>query len=276
MNSNIPAILIQGKFYDSFTYKLVQYYTNILKYHIIIISCWEDCIINESITSNTNIHIIKNKIPKFPGSQNINFQRITTLAGLKYIKKLGITKAIKTRSDHKINNINEILSTISNKIIVLKSCKFFLNPFFVCDFIYFGSVTKLITIFDFPLSNEIDDRKILLNKLSFLKKELLHYQMKSFIFAESRIMLKFFLKTNSFTESRFTNFLNWRSFRKSEFTFIPINKYNVLTIKDYASLNYSERVYSFEYFNFLLYIISSTLFINKIKLYIFKLNITND
>ena len=61
------AVIIQGKYYDEFTDKIVSWYNSELPGWLIVISCWEECEIRGENYDAKNIIILRNRYPIQPG-----------------------------------------------------------------------------------------------------------------------------------------------------------------------------------------------------------------
>jgi len=173
INTPITAMVIQGAVLkeNDFTLESIKTYKKIFSGSIIILSTWEDEDPEylEKIKKE-NIVILLNKRPEYSGQQNINYQIISSLNGLKKAGELGAEYAIKTRTDQRIYgfNLNEFLVNLvekfpidrkwkQNKRIVginLNSFKFRLYG--VSDMFLFGDIQDMIIYF----SPELDKRKL--------------------------------------------------------------------------------------------------------------------
>jgi hypothetical protein len=188
------AIVIQGPIvYDQdFTLETIKIYKKIFPQAIIILSTWdyED---KEYVgkVRNEIADVLFNKVPEQKGVQNINFQIISSLLGIKHAKTLGVEYVLKTRTDQRIYgvdsleylvNIVEKFPTVSgykqNKRIVgcsLNSFKY--RMYGISDMNLFGQIDDLFNYWDVgPADNqgEIYAQKVMYNEVhlavSFLKK----------------------------------------------------------------------------------------------------------
>jgi hypothetical protein len=78
-------------------------------------STWED-----EPTENINfikqyMDIVLCQKPSFPGYLNINMQTISTITGVEYLQKKGVTEVLKTRGDIIITNLNIFLKNLLKK-----------------------------------------------------------------------------------------------------------------------------------------------------------------
>lgn len=109
----------------------------------IIWSTWKG---NESHYSDQD-NTIFNSFPDKAGTQNVNYQKISTLEGLKKAKQLGYTRAIKTRSDLYPTNYSKLASLFKEGLNVT----FFHNnrDGYYIDYIFEGDIDLLIQCFSF-------------------------------------------------------------------------------------------------------------------------------
>lgn len=105
------AIVMQGPIvYDeNFTLETIKLYKKIFPEAIVILSTWdyEKAEYLEKIKSE-KIELILSKPPVVKGAQNINFQLVSSLAGIEKAKSLGAAYALKTRTDQRIYNPNAL------------------------------------------------------------------------------------------------------------------------------------------------------------------------
>jgi hypothetical protein len=105
-SSNKFAIIVQGPSFDNsydFTSETLRYYSKKFPNSIIIFSSWEKDINQiKCQLFKKNVHFLRNKLPNYPGSLNINLQAISTRNAILYAKKLGCRYVLKTRSDLRI------------------------------------------------------------------------------------------------------------------------------------------------------------------------------
>jgi len=105
------AIVIQGPIiYDQdFTLETIKIYKKIFPQVIIILSTWnyEDTKYIEKIKNEIG-EVLLNKIPEEKGVQNINYQIVSSLAGINRAKELGVQYVMKTRTDIRIYDRNSI------------------------------------------------------------------------------------------------------------------------------------------------------------------------
>lgn len=164
------AIIIQGQIKDQFTLETLRIYKKIFPKAVIIISTWDD---TDAHTihqlKNNGAHVVLSHLPENCGLSNVNYQIVSSLAGLKYADKLGAAFSFKTRSDQRIYNPNsfEFLKTVlerwpleENKlnqacrIVTVSGFRYQMYvPYFLQDFLYFGMTKDLLKLFDIRHDN---------------------------------------------------------------------------------------------------------------------------
>ena len=118
------AIVMQGPlvYEDDFTYNTLKLYKNIFKDSELILSIWN----NESKeylekVKQLGICVIENKKPRTGGFINLNYQIVSTSAGIKKAEELNCKYILKTRTDIRIyetgisNFLISLLETFSSK-----------------------------------------------------------------------------------------------------------------------------------------------------------------
>lgn len=166
------GIVIQGPplYENSFTIETIKLYKKIFDNVEIIVSTWED-VKEDYLTKvrDMGCSTICNKKPSVSGVGNMNFQVVSTLAGVKKAKELGCSYVMKTRSDQRLYNYNSCLFLLDllrlfptqnknqkSRIVVVQGGggNIFL-PFYTADFFYFGHVDDMEKLFSVELS-ELD------------------------------------------------------------------------------------------------------------------------
>jgi hypothetical protein len=119
-----------------------------LKEYPIIFSTW---IGEESYFESEDI-VIFNQIPEFAGPANLNYQKISTLSGLKLAKENGYKMALKLRSDVIPNNIDKLIESFDRDSLnflcwhcheVYPEC-----PGYLVDHLMAGEIDNLIKLWD--------------------------------------------------------------------------------------------------------------------------------
>jgi len=119
-----------------------------LKDFNIIFSTW----VGEEEKYSENDNIIFNETPIYSGPANLNYQKISTLSGLKKAKELGYNRALKLRGDIIPTNINELIKSFDNDSLnflcwhcheVYPNC-----PGYLIDYLMSGKIDDLIELWD--------------------------------------------------------------------------------------------------------------------------------
>lgn len=112
----------------------------------ILFSTW----VGQELNYENDDNVIFNELPSDNGPANFNLQIITTLNGLKELKKQGYTHALKLRSDLIPTNYTEFLKLIDNdefnflcwhEHIVYDNC-----PGYLVDYLMSGPIDKMIEL----------------------------------------------------------------------------------------------------------------------------------
>ncbi|SFF09163.1 WavE lipopolysaccharide synthesis family protein [Trichococcus pasteurii] len=180
---NLPkfAVILQGPLLleNDFTLETCKMYRKLFSDNVIIVSTWDDED-TETIKKikNLKIIVIQNKKPKFTGIGNINFQVISTKAGLAEAEKAGVHYVLKTRTDQRFqkNNLYEYFVSLlkqfpvdadgmnlpqDKRIIVLQSpvgASLFI-PFHISDFMFFGVLDDVFRLFEIDEQNVSENKK---------------------------------------------------------------------------------------------------------------------
>lgn len=170
--SNEIGILIQGPIDDSITILAINMYKNNYPGISVIVSTWDDLgVIQENKLIDMGVYLVKSKKPVNAGVLNVNFQIVSTLAGIKKAKQIGVKYIAKTRSDQFFYK-KDVLYSLKEMLDIFPSAKssegikriialptYFGNmftPFFMSDFFYFGAVEDMEKMFSVELDNRID------------------------------------------------------------------------------------------------------------------------
>lgn len=121
---------------------------------------------NIQLIESKGIKVIKLDKPKVAGYLNINFQTLSTYAGIEYLKAKGIDEALKVRGDLKINNPKLLLEVLKGKKMSFVSiCKPNVRPLyyelvyrhtsfdFPGDLLLYGTIDNLEKCFDFQVED---------------------------------------------------------------------------------------------------------------------------
>lgn len=97
------AIVMQGPLIskDDFTVETVRIYHKIYPGVVVIVSTWEDedQEILEKLSRLERCYVVLSKKPAHSGVLNLNYQVVTTIAGIRCAKELGLNYVAKTRCD---------------------------------------------------------------------------------------------------------------------------------------------------------------------------------
>lgn len=163
------AIVMQGPICvkEDFTVRTVKYYRDIYKEAVIIVSTWE----GESPQAIKTLEdmgavLVRSKLPEKSGILNLNYQIVSTLAGIQKAKELHIRYVAKTRTDQRLGRpfIFEYLLNLLNHFpggdphlqksrIISLSMNYgnLFTPYFMSDFFYFGQVGDIEKLYLCPL-----------------------------------------------------------------------------------------------------------------------------
>lgn len=158
----MQGIVIQGP--TNYCREIIECYENIPN---VVFSTWDDePQENIEYIKSKGIDIIQSSKPTFGGYLNINFQTLSTFAGLEYLESKGVTEVLKIRGDLKPNNVKLLLDILKNKpLSFLAICKPNVRPLyyeleythtsfdFPVDLFMYGSIDNLKKCFNF----QIDD-----------------------------------------------------------------------------------------------------------------------
>lgn len=163
------AIVLQGpiRHEDSFTLNTVRYYHKMYSSAVVIVSTWND----EDLATvrkleSAGASVILNEKPIYGGHRNINYQLVSSRAGIEAAYQMGLKYICKSRTDQRLGkaHIFETLLNLINmfpsgdgqkqkqRIIALSMVygnMFF--PYLVSDFLYFGSADDIRKMFEVPL-----------------------------------------------------------------------------------------------------------------------------
>ena len=164
------CIIVQGPTYSN----SINQIKDCWKGYDVIYSTWKGY---ESWYGDGDIAIFSHT-PHESGTKNLNYQKISTLAGLEMAKQLGYERALKWRSDMWTNNAKGLLDTFKdgyNTLCWVDSEGGYLSDFFMED-----TVDNLITLWDihpngrFPEIVLTDKVKELgwLNRINFIVSDL--------------------------------------------------------------------------------------------------------
>lgn len=161
LESKKIAIVIQGPLVlkADFTLETLRLYIKLFPTHKLILSTWND---EDSLTLDSikelGIDILTNQKPSNGGMSNVNFQIISSAAGIKRAKYLGCEYVLKTRTDQRIYSKESILFCYSaikrfpmlvgydqrERIVSFNLNTFKYKPYSISDMINFGNIDDML------------------------------------------------------------------------------------------------------------------------------------
>lgn len=161
VNKGKIAIVLQGPIMDenNFTINTVKFYKTYNPDFLIIVSTWKDASA-EAVKSLELLGsiVVQTATPEYGGYGNINYQLISTCAGIRKALELGADYICKTRTDQRIeepyafdmmkNLINvypiEKKKIFSSRVIgIATEYGSLFQPYYISDFLYFGSAKDI-------------------------------------------------------------------------------------------------------------------------------------
>lgn len=159
------GIVIQGPLLlkDNFTVETVKLYKKLYPQCPVIVSTWIDGD-NDTIKKlrKDGALVVQSEYPKIQGHERVNYQKKSSLAGIKMAKKKGCEYVLKTRTDQRIyaNNVMEYfkdlveqfplkIKTRANKRIICCSLSTIKNRLYnISDMLLFGDVDDMELYFN--------------------------------------------------------------------------------------------------------------------------------
>lgn len=160
------GIILQGPIITErdYTLRFARYYKKINPNAEIVVSTWDTKRLRRQKKKfdELGISMLLNKLPTDSGRANVNLQIVSTLSGLKHLQELGITIAIKTRTDQVLANPKffeifcEHLSQVKveNKIVISSFNSFCSPTLSLSDMVQFGSLDSLMEFWSLPKEQE--------------------------------------------------------------------------------------------------------------------------
>lgn len=195
------AIVIQGPIIieDDYTFETIQIYKKILSDAIIIVSTWASTPIDTiKRIEGLGVEVVLSDPPNTSGVGNINYQVVSTNAGLRKAKELGVEYVFKTRSDQRFykNNILSYFFSLLNEFPLGDDFSYLgqkqrlivgqgttggvmFVPFFIQDFYIFGHIRDVSSYFDISLDESDYSRQERLNQYFTECHELNVYEFQS-------------------------------------------------------------------------------------------------
>lgn len=164
------AIIIQGNIcYDNnFTVETIKLYKKLYPKCLIVLSTWDNenlKIIND--IKKLGVCVVESSIPNVSGHGNLNYQLISTMAGVKIAKEKNVQYILKTRTDQRLcssMNITYMLNLLKlfplklpldciGRIVVCSNGTFSNRLYNVSDMVLFGRTLDIANYFSAPLDN---------------------------------------------------------------------------------------------------------------------------
>lgn len=190
-NMSDVAIVMQGPLIleNHFTLNTVKLYKRYYPECMVIVSTWKDSNRNEIDSLKTaGAEIVLNTAPNVFGLGNMNFQIVSTRGGIQYAADAGARYILKTRSDQRIYkpHMLEYFKALIEQFPIKKKTESarqkeriiavqttvgggMFIPYFIADFLYFGTVQDIRNLFDIELDTSPnrtkDERRIWLRDL---------------------------------------------------------------------------------------------------------------
>lgn len=167
------GILIQGGYVQGFTLDSCRHYRTMYPDAAIVVSTWHDQAdaleADAAEFDRLAVARVLSEKPAEPGFQNVNLQIVSTRAGLEALGTFGVSHAVKSRSDVRVEAdvralLEEIRSTYpcraglrqAERIVVAQSYTRIGMPYHASDMILMGAWSDLRTYFDVPLRPDGD------------------------------------------------------------------------------------------------------------------------
>jgi hypothetical protein len=162
------AVVIQGPLVgsDNFTLETVRLYRRLMPQALLVVSTWRSTspVAIEQLRAE-GADVVLSDPPAVSGGHNINFQMISTSAGIRHARQAGCEYVIKTRTDQRFHAhavlpylfaLLEEYPSIDparqrQRIIELSLsiCRY--RPYSMCDMFQFGHVDDLLAMWELPL-----------------------------------------------------------------------------------------------------------------------------
>ncbi|MDA9214562.1 WavE lipopolysaccharide synthesis family protein [Planktomarina temperata] len=158
------AIVIQGPIdKNPYIIETVKYYRRVFQSATLIVSTWE----HSSQSTAQQLQklgaiVVFSVLPNLPGRLNINYQTVSTLAGVNAAREYGCKYVLKVRSDQRITKFSalghlkallKIGGNPSKRVVLLGDAynSYWSLPFHISDFLCFGEVNQVESYFNVPL-----------------------------------------------------------------------------------------------------------------------------
>lgn len=167
------VVILQGpvRDQDNFTCETVKFYRINMPQAEIVVSTWSDTP-NEQVEllEEAGAKVILSDLPEYNGLGNINYQVVSTKAGLDYAESIGAEYVLKTRTDQRLGLpflLEYFFSLLSSfplgsefaylhqkeRIIAAQGTtgSTMFIPYFISDFYFFGRIKDVQAYFDYEL-----------------------------------------------------------------------------------------------------------------------------
>lgn len=150
---------------QDFTFETLLLYLRKYPNVKILLSTWSDLPIHYvKKFESLNITLLLNEKPIFSGKSNVNFQILSTNAGINKLRDLGVKYVLKTRTDQRIYNDSNYLKYLKNIILkdppvsgflkrklVVTNLNMFKNRLYtISDMFMFGKIDDISFFWDVP------------------------------------------------------------------------------------------------------------------------------
>ena len=159
------AIIIQGPIDENeYILETVKYYRRVFQSATLVVSTWQKS--NHATVEQLQqlgAIVVLSETPKLPGRLNINYQTVSTLAGINTARRCGCKYVLKVRSDQRITKFSalghlkallKIRDNPQKSVVLLGDTynSYWSFPFHISDFVCFGEVDQVESYFNIPLS----------------------------------------------------------------------------------------------------------------------------
>jgi hypothetical protein len=142
------CIIVQGPAYSN----SIAQIRDCWKGYDVIYSTWEG---GEGLYT-ADEKVIYSKLPSYTGVKNLNYQKISTIAGLELAKELGYERALKWRSDMWTNNADELISKFTDGYNTF--CWIDADGGYLTDYWMEDTIDNLLNIWDIEPNGDFPER----------------------------------------------------------------------------------------------------------------------
>lgn len=248
------AIVMQGPLIanDDFTVETVKVYGKLYPGVTVIVSTWadEDQQVLERLRKLNGCKVVLSNKPAYSGVLNLNYQVVSTMAGIRCAKELGLQYVAKTRCDFRFVKFGliEYLIGLCDAFPVESSVRYqkqriivmgdylgsFFRAFWVADRFSFGCVDDMLSFWNYDL-DELDWPKQVVYELLDKEPKTWREVTEAGLCAEPRIILNYLQrmegKQPECSVKRFWDVL------KRQFITISYNELGAYWVKPYQGIN---------------------------------------